>query len=375
MIPPTRIPWYLWAVVFASTSVVVGVMWDISWHRTIGRDSFFTPAHLAIYLGGIVAGLACGALVLKTTLAGTPEEQSSGVRFWGFRGPLGAWVCIWGSFAMIISGPFDNWWHNAYGLDVEILSPPHTVLAAGILTIQVGAMLMVLARQNNAGVGGIGLQRLFGLAAGLLVLMTAVMGTEYIGLPNQLHSAGFYVISAAIFPVFLVAASRAATMRWGATVAAGVYMATTMLMIWILPLFPATPMLGPIYNPVDRMVPPGFPIVMVLPAIAIDVLMQRLKGDLAARRQWRATLSMGTAFLGVLFVVEWFFSYFLLSPGARNFLFGADQWNYNLRLGDWRYQFWGETATVSALLVALLLAMTSTRVGLWWGNWMARVRR
>ena len=71
--------------------------------------------------------------------------------FWGFRGPLGAWVCIWGAIAMIASGPFDDWWHNAYGLDVEILSPPHAVLAAGILAIQIGAMLMILARQNNAG--------------------------------------------------------------------------------------------------------------------------------------------------------------------------------------------------------------------------------
>ena len=57
------VPWYLWAMAFASTSVIVGVTWDISWHRSIGRDSFWTPAHLAIYLGGIVAGLSCGWLV------------------------------------------------------------------------------------------------------------------------------------------------------------------------------------------------------------------------------------------------------------------------------------------------------------------------
>ncbi len=28
---------------------------------------------------------------------------------------------------MITSAPFDDWWHNAYGLDVKILSPPHVV--------------------------------------------------------------------------------------------------------------------------------------------------------------------------------------------------------------------------------------------------------
>ena len=48
------------------------------------------------------------------------------VRFWGFRAPLGAWVAIWGAFAMLTSAPFDDWWHNAYGLDVKVLSPPHS---------------------------------------------------------------------------------------------------------------------------------------------------------------------------------------------------------------------------------------------------------
>ena len=51
---------------------------------------------------------------------------------------------------MIVSAPFDDWWHNAYGLGVEILSPPHVVLAAGVYGIGIGAMLMALARQNGA---------------------------------------------------------------------------------------------------------------------------------------------------------------------------------------------------------------------------------
>src|SRR5579872_6801154 len=117
--------WSIYAVLFASTSVILGVMWDISWHRTIGRDTFWTPAHIGIYLGGVVAGLTSGVLALKTTFAGTEGERGTAVRFWGFRAPLGAWVCIWGAFAMLTSAPFDDWWHNAYGLDVKIISPPH----------------------------------------------------------------------------------------------------------------------------------------------------------------------------------------------------------------------------------------------------------
>src|SRR5213594_2544681 len=82
------LPWYVVAVVLAATSAIVGVIWDISWHRTIGRDTFWTPAHLAIYLGGALAGAACGWLVLKTTSAETPERDAGRVRLWGSRARL-----------------------------------------------------------------------------------------------------------------------------------------------------------------------------------------------------------------------------------------------------------------------------------------------
>src|SRR5437764_1442498 len=92
---PGGVPWYVAAALIAATSAKVGVVWDISWHRSIGRDTFWTPAHMAIYLGGVLAGTACGWLALHNTFAGNGAEREAGVRFWGFRAPLGAWVCIW----------------------------------------------------------------------------------------------------------------------------------------------------------------------------------------------------------------------------------------------------------------------------------------
>src|SRR2546428_9616896 len=68
------LPWYVATVMIAATSAVVGVMWDISWHRSIGRDTFWTPAHLAIYLGGVLDGAARGWLVLRTTISDTAED-------------------------------------------------------------------------------------------------------------------------------------------------------------------------------------------------------------------------------------------------------------------------------------------------------------
>ena len=370
------VPWFVRAVLVASTSAVVGVIWDISWHRSIGRDTFWTPAHLAIYLGGVLAGVSCGWLVLKTTFAGTPEQRAAGVSFWGFRGPLGAWVCIWGAIAMIASAPFDNWWHNAYGLDVKVLSPPHTILALGFTGIQLGAMLLVLALQNRAATDAG--RRVYGLmlayGAAILLQNIAIMGIEQVGFANLGHNALYYKVAAGALPLLLVAVARATRLAWPATTAAACYMAISLVMVWILQLFPATPKLAPVFNPVTRMVPPPFPLLLVVPAAALDLLMRRL----GPSRDWSLSLLAGFAFLAVFAVVQWFFSEFLLSPNARNFFFGVDQWDYSSRLGPWRYQFWrlpGDPVTLRSLAIAAGFAVVSTRLGLWWGNWMARVQR
>jgi hypothetical protein len=380
--PPrtASLPWYVAAVLVAATSALIGVIWDISWHRSIGRDTFWTPAHLAIYLGGVLAGVSCGWLVLKTTFAGTPEERAAGVSFWGFRGPLGAWVSIWGSIAMIASAPFDNWWHNAYGVDVKVLSPPHTILALGFTGIQLGALLLVLSLQNRAvagtgtGAGG----RLYGLllayGTAILVQNIAIMGIEQVGFANDAHNALYYKVAAAAFPLVFVAIGRAARLAWPATTTAAFYMAISLAMIWILQLFPATPKLAPVFNAVTHMVAPPFPLLLVVPAAALDLVMRRV----GPGRDWRLAVLAGLAFLAVFGVVQWFFTEFLLSANARNYAFGVDQWDYSARLGPWRYQFWGagfDPVTARGVAVAAGLAIVSARLGLWWGNWMRRVQR
>jgi hypothetical protein len=365
------VPWINYAVLFAATSAVVGVIWDISWHRTIGRDTFWTPAHMAIYLSGIVAGSACGWLVLKTTFFGTPEEKAAGVTFWGFRGPLGAWLCIWGAIAMITSAPFDNWWHNAYGLDVKVLSPPHTLLALGFTAIELGALLFVVARQNRHP-NFPGLFVAYGF--GVLLCNFYIMGFEYIAFPNDMHKMFFYQVCSLVFPIILVAAARSAKLRWPATTAAAVYMGIHLLMIWILQLFPATPKLAPIYNPLTHMVPPPFPILLVVPALAIDVILHRLE----RYNDWLKSAFVAVSFVAALFVTQWLFSSFLVSPASENFLFGDGRWNYNSRVGAWTHEFWDpETSPLTPIgfLIALALAAVSTRLGFWWGSWMTRVQR
>src|SRR5216683_3863679 len=74
------IPWYVWCAVVAVTSAMIGGQWDISWHRSIGRDTFWTPAHIAIYMCGVLAGISCGFLILSTTLRTTSPLRDASVK-------------------------------------------------------------------------------------------------------------------------------------------------------------------------------------------------------------------------------------------------------------------------------------------------------
>jgi hypothetical protein len=366
------VPFSLYAVLFASTSVIVGVLWDISWHQTIGRDTFWTPAHLAIYLGGIVAGITCGWLALATTFAGAPEARAQSVRFWGFLAPLGAWVCIWGTFAMLTSAPFDDWWHNTYGLDVKILSPPHAVLASGIAAIQIGAMLMAVALQNRTTGADKRLVALYLVSAGLLLLNAAIIGSEYLE-RWTMHTSFFYQVACAVFPFVLVSTARASKARWPATFTALVYMGVTMVMIWTLQLFEGRALLGPIYVQVDRFIPTSFPLMLVVPGLAIDIVTRRL----GRGRDWLLAATLAVAFLASFLPAQWLFADFYVSPWGRNWFFASHLMPYFVDPPD--QQRWFILREPDNLLVglpiALVLGFVSARCGLWWGNWMSRVRR
>jgi hypothetical protein len=372
---PLTVPWSIYAVLFASTSVILGVIWDISWHRSIGRDTFWTPAHLGIYTGGIVAGLTCGWLALRLTFAraaSAQAERAATVRFWGFQAPLGAWVCIWGAFAMLTSAPFDDWWHNSYGLDVKILSPPHALLAAGIGAIQCGAMLMAVAWQNRSEALRSRVGHLYLASAGLLVVLFATLATEYIQ-RWDMHRSLFYMVTAGVFPLMLVSTARASVSRWPATITSLVYMGFMFTMLLVLPLFRGEPLLGPIFVHVTHFVPPDFPLLLVAPALAIDLAMQRI----GRGHDWRLAAILAIAFVGAFLAVQWPFADFLMTPWARNPVFVSGTMDYGVNpvmQARW-FTLNPPDNLARGLSIAVVLAFVSARCGLWWGNWMSRVQR
>ncbi len=93
----TGVPWYIWACIVAVTSGSVGTIWDISWHKSIGRDSFWTPAHILIYLSGIIAGLSCGYVILAATYGRNSSARGASITMWGFRGPTGSHAYVPGA--------------------------------------------------------------------------------------------------------------------------------------------------------------------------------------------------------------------------------------------------------------------------------------
>ena len=371
------IPWYLWCAALAVTSAFVGGYWDISWHRSIGRDTFWSAPHMAIYACGILAGISSGYLIFSTTFGRNTALKDVSVRIWGLSGPLGAFISAWGGVAMLASAPFDDWWHNAYGLDVRIISPPHMVLAAGFFGIELGTVMLMLAFMNRAHQRvRSSLERLFLYVGGTVLCESLLIKLESISRSDQ-HNARFYLVVLIGTPAILAALSIASERRWASTIVTGVYSAFAVGFLWLLPLFPAEPKLGPVYREVTHFIPWEFPLLLIIPAVVLDLILQRTGG-------WRPlvrAVTGGLAFFAVFVMVQWPFASFMLTPSARNWFFGGGYLDFAtpprspLARFEFFYrepdppQFW------RLMLIAAVMSCFMMWIGLHGGRAMRKVRR
>ncbi len=389
------LPRSVYLAVVGLACLPIGLLWDISHHSTIGRDTFWTPAHLLIQFGGILPAVLFALIALKTTFRGTAEERNASVSFWGLRAPIGVWVTAWGAMAMMSSAPFDDWWHNRYGLDVKILSPPHSVLGLGLFAVGMGVLLFVFSSQNRATGGSQARSGLIcALAVGIMITLQADFTTEYTW-PNEQHGSKFYTVVAIPFPLLLVLAARATKVRAGATIAAATYLLIYIFMILVLPLFPAHPKLAPVYHPVDHMVPPAFPLLLIVPAMAIDLIsgwfgrpaknapQQGPVADTATAgrwwQDWLLAAVFAVVFVVLIFAVQWPFSSFLLSDAADNRFFArSGHWPYFSQPGEWMNRFFEsgkDLITLKGTVLTFVSAFISARIGLLLGNYLLRLKR
>jgi len=372
-----RIPWYLWCAALAVTSAYVGGYWDIAWHRSIGRDTFWSAPHMAIYACGILAGISSAYLIFSTTFGKNADLKDVSVRIWGLRGPLGAFICAWGGVAMLASAPFDDFWHNAYGLDVRIISPPHMVLAAGFFGIEFGTVMLMLAFMNRAHASiRPALERLFLYVGGTVLCESLLIKLESISRSDQ-HNARFYFVVLIGTPAILTALSIASDRKWAATIISSIYIAFALAFLWIMPLFPAEPKLGPVFREVTHFIPWEFPLLIIVPAFVTDLIMQRTTS-------WRPlvrALVVGVAFFAVFIAVQWPWADFMMSPSARNWFFGSGYLDFSTppRSPLARYEFfYRETDRAMfwrGMLMAAAMAWFMAWVGMHAGRAMQKVRR
>lgn len=371
-----RIPWTIWCMIAGVVSGMIGGPWDISWHMSIGRDTFWTPAHLMIQMTGVLVGIACAYMILSATFGHATSARSATVTIWGFRGPLGAFIAVWGCVAMLTSAPFDNWWHNAYGLDIKIVSPPHTLLSLGSLAIKIGLMALiagVMSHASGAVRRTLGWLLLFVGAACVGQMGTLLTNSTW---PSAMHDAACYLAVAIAVPAVLIAPAWASQFRWGCTVVAGFYTAIHLAFEWILPLFPATPKLGPVYQHITHLVPLHFPLLLIVPAFVLDLLWRKT-GEWG---RWKLAVLTGPLFLLVFLAVQRPFANFLMSPAARNRIFGMGYFAYfdpaTILYDPYKFDT-SETHSqfLMLMVIAFVVSIITARLGFAWGDWMRRMRR
>jgi hypothetical protein len=124
------------------------------------------------------------------------------------------------------------------------------------------------------------------------------------------------------------------------------------------------------------MMPAQFPLLLFVPAIGMDLVLQRWTG----RRGWLLAATLSLVFVAMFAAVQWPFATFLNSEYARNPLFGQHLRPYMVpetsAFAQGRFlQSASGLSLVTGLGLAAVLGTVSARLGIGWGEWMRRVQR
>jgi len=197
-----------WGLVAALALPAIGLLWDGAWHLTFGRDTFWSPPHVLLYAGVTLSLVISTATIVSSTL------KREGITIGPLYTSAEAFIVLLGTATMLAAAPFDDWWHNTFGRDTGLWSPPHLAgLIGGALT-GLGAVIFV---RHEA-------QKLRGAAlwATLLLLgcFTLAMGAMALG-PYSIRHEGrvdpsVYPIASCLVGTFVLILSQRVTGRAGA---------------------------------------------------------------------------------------------------------------------------------------------------------------
>jgi hypothetical protein len=361
-----KIPWPSIAALVSCTSMLVGWHWDISWHRSIGRDTPFTLPHLAIYAALIIAFGYNAWLVLSHTFGAARERPA--IKVLGFRAPSACFLTLWAILVMFAGILFDTWWHDSYGLDVGVFSPPHYVLSFSLAFIYLGQFAyVILARNLDGSKAGFYIAvAIWGLYFGHQLILDPSYGT------NAVLTKAYLVSSAIVLPVSFVLVQRVLEWRWAPLASAAVYTVVVIVLMQVFQLFPAEPAMGPVYHRLPNFLPPLFPLFLVVPAC--------LMGEVAWRYRTGSRVK-ASLILGPLFVISFAGSNFAWAWLVDGSL-GQNRFIGGMYPGVVFYEgllevtrMTGTSLEWSLGLLACILAMGSCWAGFVAGDWFKRLQR
>lgn len=119
---------------------LVGFLWDVGWHITVGRDEFlFSPPHVALLIGTAGMGVA-GAVGVHVA---THDDAPVGWQIARWRVPFGTLALLASGALAVIGYWVDEFWHAIYGLDVTMWSPPHMLMISSAVFTPMAAWLVL----------------------------------------------------------------------------------------------------------------------------------------------------------------------------------------------------------------------------------------
>ncbi|QXC60621.1 hypothetical protein KSP35_20220 [Aquihabitans sp. G128] len=108
--------------------------WDDAWHTDKGRDEFAIAPHLLLYGGVLITSLSVLAWAVT-------RWRSAGLRnVRALAADPALLIAGIGGLVTLASAPLDNAWHELYGRDAVLWSPPHLLAVAGTLCLSVGVL-------------------------------------------------------------------------------------------------------------------------------------------------------------------------------------------------------------------------------------------
>ena len=144
----------LFAVAILKLFNFIGGAWDIQWHVEIGRDNLWIPPHLVV-LFAFASGLALTLawIAYETYLARSGQPQPHSLRLGPLHAPGATFGICLGYLLALLSGGLDELWHEIYGIDATLWSPPHLSIMLGTMVVDFSLMLGIAASARRLGYG------------------------------------------------------------------------------------------------------------------------------------------------------------------------------------------------------------------------------